>query len=324
MRRSLTRSLAIRCSILAVLGLFAAVGEHFLRDGVELHYELDEIADQLAAATHSESGEPKLVPDNSLEARLAVLPELRLAVVDQSGHLLFVYGSDPKALLATVAGAVDGYFELQSADGSRFGYIASRTTSDGTHLRIFAERGPAELRDRLIWVKAEILGEYGPFMLITSAVSILVVLVTVRRALRPLKRLSAEAAKIVPGHGKTLPVEQVPAEVVPLVTATNGALERLQEALARERRFTADIAHTLRTPWLRCAPAWKRCPKERIAPRSCGRFRASSDWSNSSFIKRALKRGRSMRPSPSISPLSCAISSPTPHPWSCARARASC
>ncbi len=248
MRRSLTRSLAIRCSILAVLGLFAAVGEHFLRDGVELHYELDEIADQLAAATHSESGEPKLVPDISLEARLAVLPELRLAVVDQSGHLLFVYGSDPKALLATVAGAVDGYFELQSADGSRFGYIASRTTSDGTHLRIFAERGPAELRDRLIWVKAEILGEYGPFMLITSAVSILVVLVTVRRALRPLKRLSAEAAKIVPGHGKTLPVEQVPAEVVPLVTATNGALERLQEALARERRFTADIAHTLRTP----------------------------------------------------------------------------
>jgi signal transduction histidine kinase len=41
---------------------------------------------------------------------------------------------------------------------------------------------------------------------------------------------------------------RVPAEIAPVLDALNGLLGRLTSALERERRFTADAAHELRTP----------------------------------------------------------------------------
>ena len=45
-----------------------------------------------------------------------------------------------------------------------------------------------------------------------------------------------------------LPDARLPDEVQPLVTALNDLLERLRQALGRERAFMADAAHELRTP----------------------------------------------------------------------------
>ncbi|WP_028310351.1 sensor histidine kinase [Derxia gummosa] len=45
-----------------------------------------------------------------------------------------------------------------------------------------------------------------------------------------------------------LPREPMPREVAALVGAVNGLVSRLQEVLRRERKFTADAAHQLRTP----------------------------------------------------------------------------
>lgn len=72
---------------------------------------------------------------------------------------------------------------------------------------------------------------------------------TVRDGLRPLRRASAAAAQVDPAQpGLRLPDTDLPGEVAPLVTAVNQALARLEAALAAQRRFVGEAAHTLRTP----------------------------------------------------------------------------
>ena len=84
-----------------------------------------------------------------------------------------------------------------------------------------------------------------PILLVLLVIDILIV----RRALRPVRRASDMARAIDPGRiDLRLPDADVPAEVRPLVLAVNQALDRLEEGFRAQREFTADAAHELRTP----------------------------------------------------------------------------
>jgi len=82
---------------------------------------------------------------------------------------------------------------------------------------------------------------------------LLVLLVTdiaiFRRALLPLRQASEIAQDISPARTDIrLPVDEIPSEVRPLVSAVNKALDRLDQGFRLQREFTADAAHELRTP----------------------------------------------------------------------------
>jgi signal transduction histidine kinase len=82
---------------------------------------------------------------------------------------------------------------------------------------------------------------------------LLVLLVTdiaiFRRALLPLRQASETAQQIGPARTDIrLPLDEIPSEVRPLVSAVNKALDRLDEGFRVQREFTADAAHELRTP----------------------------------------------------------------------------
>ena len=68
-------------------------------------------------------------------------------------------------------------------------------------------------------------------------------------SLRPILRVSREAAAIGPANpAARLSEAGLPAEILPLVNAVNGALDRMAGAMAAEHRFTENAAHELRTP----------------------------------------------------------------------------
>ncbi len=70
----------------------------------------------------------------------------------------------------------------------------------------------------------------------------------VGRGLRPLDAMSRAVAKRRPDAMAPLAENALPRELRPLAGSLNALLARLDDALAAQRRFTADAAHELRTP----------------------------------------------------------------------------
>ena len=75
------------------------------------------------------------------------------------------------------------------------------------------------------------------------------VLAALRRGVTLLRRLESEVAGLRPDSlGRSIDVRRVPDELRPIVRALNESRERIHGFVERERRFTADVAHELRTP----------------------------------------------------------------------------
>ncbi len=70
----------------------------------------------------------------------------------------------------------------------------------------------------------------------------------VKRSMRSLIRLQQEIGKRDGSNLTIIPELPMPAELVPIHTAVNRLLDRLQRALVNERQFAANSAHELRTP----------------------------------------------------------------------------
>jgi two-component system sensor histidine kinase QseC len=70
----------------------------------------------------------------------------------------------------------------------------------------------------------------------------------VTRGLRPLAALTRALSSHEPGSRQPIHLDQAPTELQPVLAALNAQLERQEDALERERRFSADVAHELRTP----------------------------------------------------------------------------
>lgn len=87
----------------------------------------------------------------------------------------------------------------------------------------------------------------APVLIVLPAM-VLLVWLAVRRGLAPLERLRRSVQARGADALAPISTQSVPPEVAPLVSALNELFSRLQQVLERERRFTGDAAHELRTP----------------------------------------------------------------------------
>jgi heavy metal sensor kinase len=102
--------------------------------------------------------------------------------------------------------------------------------------------------------------------LATAAMLALTALV-IRRGLTPVDHLAHRITRLNARNlSARLAVETAPSELSPIVVGLNGLLERLENAFEREKSFTADAAHELRTPLAGLESALDVCSRRTRAP----------------------------------------------------------
>jgi two-component system sensor histidine kinase QseC len=81
------------------------------------------------------------------------------------------------------------------------------------------------------------------------ALTLGVLAIVVRRGLRPMGQLATRIGQVGEADlAARITLPDAPAELMPVIQRLNDLLGRLDAAFARERTFSADIAHELRTP----------------------------------------------------------------------------
>lgn len=171
------------------------------------------------------------------------------AVVDDHGKALFSSLNDKAPVFPADPRAADVQFLETRKDGAAISGASIRRIVGGRTVWIQAAEDLAN-RDVLI---DDIVEDFFKHVGWITLPILLVLLVTdiaiFRRALLPLRQASEIAREIGPARTDIrLPLNEIPSEVRPLVSAINKALDRLDEGFKVQREFTADAAHELRTP----------------------------------------------------------------------------
>ncbi len=150
----------------------------------------------------------------------------------------------PLPFAPAVAASPDHIELVGAGPGERAMYA---TRAPGGYLLVLS-RGDLS-RDTLIDSLLEESGEHLAILAPIALFALGLIWVVTGWSLRPIDRASREAALVGPKQPNArISLEGLPREILPLVHAVNGALDRLSRAFAAERRLTSDAAHELRTP----------------------------------------------------------------------------
>jgi len=253
---SLSSRIIVRLAITTVIAGVIAYGwlyikqsrvDSYLRERT-LTLQAQEVAGFIAA---NPDGSVYLnLPSELLEAYNSPGSRYRYAVRDQAGRIVAASGRRVGPLPDFMKSEDHHVYSYRNKleDGDMLGAAVRRVIGERTFFTQVEQTVPMVQS-----LNAAVFNEFSmdggwlgiPFLIALLAIGA----VTVRRSLAPLNDLAKLAAQIDPGHSALrLSQTGVPAEIMPLVTSFNNALDRLDEGLRRQREFNANAAHQLRTP----------------------------------------------------------------------------
>ena len=204
-------------------------------------------AKRLATARLGElsAGEPVRLPKTRTLVRHGNRGELEddalaFAIFDRHGEMRLNDGENGRDIRfdARHQGFVEGTL---AGDDDRW-RLLWLTAPGGDRIAVGQE---VEYREEMAW--AVVSGQFMPW-LVSLPLLLLLMAWLIGRELGPLRQVAAELRQRAPEDGRPLATGRLPAEVLPLAAALNALFARVSSMLLRERRFTSDAAHELRSP----------------------------------------------------------------------------
>jgi signal transduction histidine kinase len=174
------------------------------------------------------------------------LDGLSFRISDGLDRTLFAAGDSPEA--GAVPLMEGPLFHLSQNVGEFYG-IATKKRVDGSEAWVVVVQDtqhPDVIFDDIV---SYYLSRVGWLTIGILALVLIADIIVIRKVLEPVIGASRIASMINPKRTDIrLPTAGLPAELLPLITATNDALGRLDKGIRLQREFTADAAHELRTP----------------------------------------------------------------------------
>lgn len=238
--------------ILAGIYLYVAVAEGIYRDDVEA------LTDQVGSVVAVLHQDPDLAASPGVYLRRQYSEftdtDYTLRIRDGSGRLVFQTPRSattiPRGLfpgIASLSGSAAIEVRPRRRDGRAY-LIATAVVPVGASGGRRVVQLAYDASDEVALTRRyrdEALAAILAASLLTTFIAVFIV----RRGLRPLQEIRLAAERITASHlGERVAGRPWPAELAGLASAFDRMLERIEESVERLSRFSADLAHELRTP----------------------------------------------------------------------------
>ncbi len=244
---SLKLKLIVAFTVIAVVvfGVAAVVSHKEAREEVDGFFDMYQMAliRQLAVMDWSAvTPEIQKRTDKMMAAVAGADAEddsVAFAVFDAQGQMIF-HDDEKGENFAYVPHS--GRFVQQEVDGDIWRIVWMPTVT-GKHMVAVGQS--LDFRQDIIWeMTEEFVLPWG----IGLVVMLLLMIGVITAAFFPITKLAKRVRHRQPDNLSPLPMDNLPAEIQPLVAAMNTLLAKVEKMVQKERSFIADSAHELRSP----------------------------------------------------------------------------